>query len=221
MLPPMRFTKLLLVSTVVIGACHRTPKPKTTPAPAPAINPTTRPGTGVPGTPSPSTPTNPTGTGLPAGFPGLPGLAAGGQTPAPRPYATVITPKAKTKTGVFAVHMVGNALYFEIPASELGKDFVAVTTLAATPAGIGINGTLINDHLIRFERRENRIYLKETNYNTVATDSNRTGTRAMSLINFYPIIAVFNIETYGKDSAAVIDVTRMFTGGIQEFASGG
>ncbi|MDQ6611588.1 MAG: zinc-dependent metalloprotease [Gemmatimonadota bacterium] len=117
--------------------------------------------------------------------------------------------------------MVGNSLYFEIPAAEFGKDFVAVTTLAGTPAGIGAQGTLISDRLIRFERRENRVYLKETNYNTVATDSNRTGARAMSLIEFYPIIAVFNVEAYGKDSASVIDVTRLFTGGVQEFASGG
>ena len=221
----MRFATLLLVSTIGIGACHHAAKPKTN-APAPAnspTRPTTLPNTPAgPGTPVPTIPGapagQPAGAGLPAGFPGLGGVA---QTPNPRPYATVITPKAKTKTGIFGVHLVGNSLYFEIPASEFGKDFVAVTTLAGTPAGIGIQGTLINYHLIRFERRENRVYMKETNYNTVATDSNRTGARAMSLIEFYPIIAVFNVETYGKDSAAVIDVTRMFTGGIQEFASGG
>jgi hypothetical protein len=155
------------------------------------------------------------GAGPVAGF-GAPGPAAN-----PRPYSAVITPRAKTKVGIFGVHMVGNSLYFEIPASEMGKDFVAVTTLAATPAGIGGNGTLIGDRLIRFERRENRVYLREVNYNTVATDSNRTGARAMSLIDFYPIIAVFNVETYGKDSASVIDVTRMFSGAIPEFAAGG
>ena len=160
---------------------------------------------------------NPTpGAGGPGGGPG-----AGGPTPAPRAYAAVITPRAKSKTGIFGVHMVGNSLYFEIPAAEMGKDFVAVSTLAATPAGIGSNGTLLDDKLVRFERRENRVYLKLINYNTVATDSMRTGARAMSLIEFYPIIAVFNVEAYGKDSAAVIDVSRIFTGGIQEFAAGG
>jgi hypothetical protein len=34
---------------------------------------------------------------------GLAGLGGGGADPAPRPSATVITPRAKTKTGVFGV----------------------------------------------------------------------------------------------------------------------
>lgn len=220
----MRLAPLVLVSAAALSfnACRQPVKPETAPAPSPA-----RPNTGAPTTPAPGTPT----PGTPA--PGTPGAAAGaqppgagapsgpGQTPAPRPYAQVITPRAKSKAGIFGVHMVGNSLYFEIPAAEMGKDFVAVSTLAATPVGIGLDGTLINDRLIRFERRENRVYLKDVNYNVTATDSMRTGSRALSLIEFYPIIAVFNVEAYGKDSAAVIDVSRIFTGAIQEFAAAG
>jgi hypothetical protein len=219
----LRVSTLLAASTfVAMAACHQPAKPATAPTPNRPANaaPATFPSAPAPS--NPGSPTPPAGTvinplaGLGAGAGGALGAAAN-----PRPYASVITARAKSKMGVFGVHMVGNALYFEIPASDIGKDFVAVTTLAATPAGIGGNGTLINDRLIRFERRENRVYLRETNYNTVATDSNRTGARAMSLIDFYPIIAVFNVEAYGKDSAPVIDVTRMFTGAIPEFAAGG
>ncbi len=133
----------------------------------------------------------------------------------------MITPRAKSKTGVFGVHQVGSRLYFEIPAAEVGKDFVITTVLAGTPAGIGINGTLGPDRVIRFERRDNRILVRDINFNNVATDSTLSTRRAMSLIEFYPIIAALNVEAYGKDSAAVVEVTRMFTGGIQEFAAGG
>jgi hypothetical protein len=132
-----------------------------------------------------------------------------------------VTPRAKSKTGVFAVHQVGARLFFEIPARELGKDFVVATVLAGTPAGIGINGTLGPDRVVRFERRENRILMRDINYNNVASDTSRSTARAMAMIEFYPILASFNVEAYGKDSAAVIDVSRMFNGGMQEFTAGG
>ena len=215
----MRLVPLLLASAAALSfsACRQPVKPETAPAPTP-----TRPNAGAPTTTPPGAPGAPaTGTGALPGGAGAAGGPGAGQTPAPRAYATVITPRAKSRTGVFGVHMVGNLLYFEIPAAEMGKDFVAVSTLAATPVGIGLNGTLIDDRLVRFERRENRVYLKDVNYNVVATDSLRTGTRALSLIDFYPIIAVFNVEAYGKDSAAVIDVSRLFSGAVQEFAAGG
>jgi hypothetical protein len=213
----MRLVPLLLIpaAALTISSCRKAAKPET--APPAAARPAGPAPTGNPTTPNPAAPGGAPAGAIPGG--GAPGGA--GQTPAPRPYATVITPRAKSKTGIFGVHMVGNSLYFEIPATEMGKDFMAVSTLAASPAGIGGNGTLIGDRLVRFERRENRVYMKDINYNTVATDTNRTGARAMSLIEFYPIIAVFNVEAYGKDSAAVIDVSRIFTGAIPEFASGG
>ncbi len=206
----MRFRSLPLVAAgLAIAACQPAKKP--TPAPTPAARPA--PVNGVPTTP---------------GQPGAPNIsalanalgAAQGE-PNPRPYATVITPRAKTKMGVFSVHQVGSRLFFEIPTSEIGRDFVVTTVLAGTPDGIGISGTLGPDIVIRFERRENRVFVRDINYRNVATDSLLSTRRAMSLIEFYPIIAALNVETYGKDSAAVIDVTRMFTGGVQEFTAGG
>lgn len=124
---------------------------------------------------------------------------------------------------MFNVHQVGSRLYFEIPASELGKDFVVTQVLAATPNGIPGLGTWFpgTDHVIRFERRENRLLMRDVNYSNVATDTLLSNARAMQMIQFFPVLAAFNVEAYGKDSAAVIDVTRMFTGGIQEFTAGG
>ena len=224
----MRFRSLPLAAAgLALAACQPAKKPTT--APTPAARPTAQNGTPTPGQPTPGQPTpgqptpgQPPAGGLPAGLAaGLAGLGGGGADPAPRPYATVITPRAKTKTGVFGVHQVGSRLYFELPKSEIGKDFVVTTVLAGTPAGIGINGTLGPDRVIRFERRDNRILVRDINYNNVATDSTLSTRLAMSLIEVYPIIAALNVEAYGKDSAAVVEVTRMFTGGIQEFTAGG
>lgn len=219
----MRLVPVLLgtAAALSLSACRQPSKPATGPTPAQRSAGNAP----APTVPAPTTPGAPAPGGAPAGG-AQPGAGAGAPPAAggaanPRPYATVITPRAKSKTGVFGVHMVGNSIYFEIPSAEMGKDYIAVSTLAATPVGIGLNGTLIGDRLVRFERRENRVYLKDINYNVTATDTLRTGARAMSLIEFYPIIAVFNVEAYGKDSAAVIDVSRIFSGQITEFAAGG
>lgn len=217
----MRFRTLpLAVAGLSLAACQPAKKPA--PAPTPANRPantTARPGGNGP-TPGQPTPGQP-----PAGGPNLAALAGalGGAAqgePNPRPYATVINARAKSKKGVFDVHQVGSRLFFEVPAAQQGKDFLVTTVLAGT--NDAISGSLYGpERVIRFERRENRIYVREASYENFASDSLQQSNQAMSLISFFPIIATLNVEAYGKDSAAVIDVTRMFTGGTQEFTARG
>ncbi|MES2525268.1 MAG: zinc-dependent metalloprotease [Gemmatimonadota bacterium] len=207
--------RIRLLSLALAGIAVTSCRPAAKPAPAPA--PVRGAGTPTPGTPTPGAPT----TGAPGGATAGGPAAAPGGDPVPRAYATVITPRARSKAGVFGVHQIGSRLYFEIPASELGKDYMVTSVLAATPAGIDANGTMGTERVIRMERRDNRVFMREINYDNVATDSLLSTRRAMSIIEFFPIIAAFNVEAYGKDSAAVIEVTRMFTGGIQEFTANG
>jgi hypothetical protein len=42
----------------------------------------------------------------------------------PQPYDTVITKDTKSAKGVFTVHQKKEVFYYEIPKSELGKDFL-------------------------------------------------------------------------------------------------
>ena len=61
-----------------------------------------------------------------------PETPAGGQRPPgfgqasqdPQPYEKVITKDAKTKAGIFKVHQVKDKYYYEIPKSEIGKEFL-------------------------------------------------------------------------------------------------
>src|SRR5437762_8255940 len=55
----------------------------------------------------------------------------------PRPYERVITKEAKSQTGVFTVHRIGERLYYEIPKAQLGKEFLWVSQIARTTLGIG------------------------------------------------------------------------------------
>jgi Met-zincin/Domain of unknown function (DUF5117)/Domain of unknown function (DUF5118) len=212
----------MLAAAVLAGCTSQ--KPTTAPTPSPAVRPgagaptpgAPTPGTPTPGTPTPGAPNGATPNGPPAGGP--PAGAAPGE-PSPRPYTTVITPRARTRKGLFSTHVLGSRLFFEIPAKELGKDMMLVSSIKGTPAGIGIRGTLGSNGLLRFERKENRVLVRAVNYRNVSTDTSNRINRAMPIIQYYPIIAAFNVEAYGADSAAVIDVTRMFTGGVQELAA--
>ncbi len=207
----MRHASLSIAAAgLVLGACAPKPTPAPTPAPAPAPSaaPAGRPG-GAPNQ----------GGGQGGAQPGAQGGANGAQDPQPRPYATVITPRAITKNGVFKVHSVGSRLYFEIPRAELGKDYVIVTTLAGTPDEIGIRGTQGGNNLVRFERRENRIFVREADYRDIIADTATSQKLAAELIGVTKILAALNIDAYGPDSSAVVEVTRMFTGGVAEYTA--
>jgi hypothetical protein len=225
----MRLRTLPLAAGLALAACHPAKKPAPAPTPArPTSNgATAAPTPGAPGTPAPGTPApapGAPGNGQPPANPlaglNLPGLGGGAGDPNPRPYAQVITPRAKTKKGVFDVHLVGSRLYFEIPGSQLGKDFLITQVLAGTNAPI--NGSTYGpEKTVRWERRENRILLRDISYVNIASDTTQQSRAAMALIGLSPILASFNVEAYGKDSAAVVEVTRMFTGGVQEFTARG
>ncbi len=203
------FALSLLAAGATLAACT---KPATTSAPTPAPSPSV--------TPANAPPQGGGRGGAPGGGGGAQGAAQGGaQDPQPRAYASVITGRASTKSGIFKVHQVGSRLYFEIPRAELGRDYVIVTTLAGTPDEIGIRGTQGGNNLVRFERRDNRIFVREASYRDVITDTASSQRLAAELIGVTRILAALNIEAYGPDSSAVVEVTRMFTGGVPEYTA--
>ncbi|HEX9483073.1 MAG TPA: DUF5117 domain-containing protein, partial [Gemmatimonadaceae bacterium] len=152
---------------------------------------------------------------------------AGGAVPspaAPRPYNRVITSEAKTRRGLFITHRLGDRLYFEIPAKELSKDELVVGRYARAAAsnpnlptgGFGdYGGDQFGESSLRWERAGNRVLLRSPSWAIVA-DTTLPVYRAVVASSYAPIVAAFNVETYGPDSAAVVDVTRLFTTSIPE-----
>jgi hypothetical protein len=154
----------------------------------------------------------------PAGA-GQDSAAPGGARPgaaAPRPYARVITSDAQTRSGLFKVHRIADRLYFEIPRTELNKEILVVQRTAAGGASSGFFGGGPT-RVVEFERSGNRVLLRQKSYSIMA-DSTTAIYQAVDALNLGPIIASFNIESWGPDSAAVIEVTRLFTTNINEFA---
>ena len=216
----MRFTRFsgaALIGLVAGLGCATTPPPAATPTPPSAAN-------------RPATPDNPR-PNAPGQLPGVAGIGGdstagpgrggrqGGAGGGPQPYNRVITAEAKTKTGVFKAHRVANTLLYEIPRSELGKDFLLAIRIAQTTLGTGYGGNQVDDAVIRWERRDNRILLRGISYAIVA-DEKLPIAQAVAASNYNPIIAAFDVMAWGPDSSAVIDVTRLFTGNVPEFGLG-
>jgi Met-zincin/Domain of unknown function (DUF5117)/Domain of unknown function (DUF5118) len=140
------------------------------------------------------------------------------QSPEPRPYERVITKDAKSDEGVFMVHTIKDKVYYEIPKSELGKEFLWVSQIAKTTLGVGYGGQAAGNRVVRWERKGNRVLLRNIIYDVVA-DPKLPVSRAVQAANNDTIIMAFNIEAIGKDDSAVIDVTRLFTTEVTELSA--
>jgi hypothetical protein len=122
----------------------------------------------------------------------------------------VVTRDARTRTGLFKVHRIGSRLLFEIPPDQLNKDQLLVTEIAKTVLGSGYGGQAVSNRVYRWERRDNRVFLRSVSYDAMA-DPSTPEYRAVQDANVHPIISAFNVESYGADSSMVIDVSRLFT----------
>lgn len=151
---------------------------------------------------------------------------AGGPAATPRPYATVITHAAKTRVGMFKTHRVGGKLYFEIPPKELGVDMLIVGRFARAPVATdsgssrstAYGGDEFGTRTIRWERSGDRVILRSPSF-AIMADTALPIYQAVTAGSYAPIIAVFDVAAYGPDSAVVIDVTRLYTTDVPEFAA--
>ena len=154
----------------------------------------------------------------PAGGPGQERPGRPDQPAEPKPYDRVITKEAKSDEGVFTIHTIKEKVYYEIPKSELMKEFLWVSQIARTTLGVGYGGQAAGNRVVRWERKGNRILLRNVAYDVVA-DPKLPVSRAVQAANNDTIIMAFNIEALGKDDSAVIDVSRLFTTEVTEFSA--
>jgi hypothetical protein len=140
----------------------------------------------------------------------------------PKPYPRVITKEAKSRVGMFTTHIVGDKLYFEIPAKELNRDMLMVGRFersAVAPGDFdGYGGDQFTERTLRWERSGNRVILRSINF-AITADSTLPVYRAVLGSSNPTVVAIFPVEAYGTDSAAVIDVTKLYTTAVPEFAA--
>jgi len=139
--------------------------------------------------------------------------ASQGAATGPKPWGEVITAKAKSDSGLFTVHTVDGRVLFEVPDSLVGRDLLWMSSLAGVPEGFSdflAPGSVVAEHLVRFERREQQLLLRRIPTRNIADDSLAIA-RAVRLNNFAPVLAAFDVKAIRPDSHAVaIDVTDLF-----------
>lgn len=201
----MKLTLLLAMVLCLLPAAHAQEEP-------------------APDTPAPTTP-------APAAEPAKPVANNGGgrggnnnppactQTPynAPRAYDVVIRQETKTQDGIFKVHHVNTCYYFEIPKSELGKDFLLEGQIAKNTIGAGYGGRMVGALVVRWVRRENRIFLENINYDIIADPKSEVA-KAVNNANTPAILMAFNIEALSKDEAPVIEISRLYNQDLPELS---
>ncbi|MBC8327112.1 MAG: DUF5117 domain-containing protein, partial [Planctomycetes bacterium] len=133
-------------------------------------------------------------------------------------YDEVITEDFTSDPGLFLVHRSDDKLYFEIPQAALGKDMLWVTQVEKTQSGFGYGGTSAGDRVVRWELRGDKVLLRDVKYQIRGdeSDSVRHSVEASSML---PIIQAFDVEAWGKDQRAVIEVTGLFQDDLPEFSA--
>jgi hypothetical protein len=150
-----------------------------------------------------------TGIETPASVP-----AGNSQVSSPRGYNSIIRQNAITRTGLFTVHKVEDAYYFEIPDSLLGRDLLVVARIAQGAAGLrreytGYAGDQIGSTVIRFEKGPgHKLFLRRITYEETAGDTTNAMYNALIRSNLQPLIAAFGISSYHHNArSSLIEVT--------------
>jgi len=123
----------------------------------------------------------------------------------------------RTFPGLFTVHVVCDHVLYEIPPAMLGRDMLLNTEFAGLSAGTETlaPGTLVENRLVRWIRRGNKVYLEAVHYEMWAGDipGLQRGVEAASV---RPVVKAFEAVAEGKDGAPIIDVTGLFVTDVPE-----
>ena len=125
--------------------------------------------------------------------------AAAGAMPGPgdlRKYEDVVTKDAKTSRGMLLYHRVKERHLFEIPEKLLGRDLLWSVEISQASVGGGFNGLPLGYRVLRFERVDNRIFLRSVSYQNRGLNELKT---AADVVDLAPIVMSFAVETEGNE----------------------
>ncbi|HEX9794092.1 MAG TPA: zinc-dependent metalloprotease, partial [Planctomycetota bacterium] len=87
-----------------------------------------------------------------------------------------------------------------------------------TQSGFGYGGTSVGNRVVRWEKRGDEILLRDVQYRIRAGETGGVA-KSVAATSVMPIIQSFPVLAWGKDQAAVIDVTDVFMGDLPEFSA--
>lgn len=123
-----------------------------------------------------------------------------------------------TQKGMFNLHTKGTQLYFEIPDSLMGREFILSSRVSATSNNKEIVAGQMPRQplLLKFSKDEDKVYMHIVNTDNVCDEESDTyASLQRNYLN--PIMKSFNIKAFTPDSTAtVIDVTKFFNSDEKE-----
>ncbi len=129
-------------------------------------------------------------------------------------YADVITKKAITQVGVFTTHQVDEKVYFEIPESQLGREFVWQVKVAGIQTNKGMISADSSRQYVYFERIGNNLLLRARDHSVISKEG-EPETFVVNASNLGAVLAKLPIVTFGENKTPVVDVTSIFIGGVK------
>jgi hypothetical protein len=133
----------------------------------------------------------------------------------PKPYDKVITPEFTTQSGLVKVHTFKSKVFFEIPKAELSQDLLLVVKVKKSPNESSYPGESVQDMVVRWEVRENKVLLRSVSYANIA-DPSESISKAVEAMNTGTIMMAFPVEAFAADGSPVIDPVKLFTSDVNE-----
>jgi hypothetical protein len=130
-------------------------------------------------------------------------------------FKDIITKDAVADSGLFNVYKVDDKYYYEIPDSLIGRDMLMVTRVSKMSVSIPLTQHKLNEQVLRWDKKEKNILLRESSYVNFANDSLPIN-QAVINSNFEPIIFKFKIEARNDSlKSSLINVTSLFNSDVK------
>ena len=131
-----------------------------------------------------------------------------------KPFADIITAEAKSDSGLFIVHKMGEKYYFEMPNDVLDKELLVVSRISGHVKNLNFGGAGMKSRpqqVIRWQKHDESILLRSVSFNSVASEEDPIY-KSLRNNNFEPIVMTFPIAAYNADTSGVVfDVSALFT----------
>ncbi|MGA0233684.1 MAG: DUF5117 domain-containing protein, partial [Saprospiraceae bacterium] len=121
-------------------------------------------------------------------------------------YSEVITKEAVSDSGLIITHKIDGDYFFEIPRDLMEKEMLIVTRISGFVKNLNFGGAGVKSRpqqVIRWQEKDKKVMLRSVSYNSVA-DHDDPIYNSVKNNNFEPVISVFDIMAYNKDSSAVV-----------------
>ncbi len=121
---------------------------------------------------------------------------------------------AVSDDGLIPVHKVDDKYYFELTNDVLEKEILVVSRVSGFVKGLNFGGAGIKSRpqqVIRWQKHDNNILLREVTYNSVASEEDPIY-RSVKNNNFEPIIMKFDIQAHNADTTGyLIEINPLFS----------